>query len=128
IPKAADGRVIVAMPWCGGLLVGTTDQEVARGQEMLVSREEAEYLLRHLNRYTTRTYRVEEIVSAFAGVRPLVRSKHAHETTNLIREHEVEVDNSSGLISILGGKWTTYRAMAEDTINAVQDVLSVGLQ
>jgi glycerol-3-phosphate dehydrogenase len=128
IPKTEDGRVIFSIPWLGRLLVGTTDQEVARGQEMLVSRKEAEYLLRHLNRYTARTYRVEEIVSAFAGVRPLVRSKHAHETKNLIREHEVEVDGRSGLISILGGKWTTYRAMAEDTIDAVQDVLGVGRQ
>lgn len=128
IPKTEDGRVIFAIPWLGRLLVGTTDEEVALGQEMLVSREEAEYLLRHLNRHTARTYRLEEIVSAFAGVRPLVRSKHAHETKNLIREHEVEVDNGSGLISILGGKWTTYRAMAEDTINAVQDMLGVGRQ
>jgi glycerol-3-phosphate dehydrogenase len=125
IPKTEDGRVIFAIPWLGRLLVGTTDQEVTRDEKMLVTRDEADYLLRHLNRYTARSYRVEDVVSAFAGIRPLVRPKHAHETKNLIREHEVETDNSSGLISILGGKWTTYRAMAEDTIDAVQDVLAV---
>jgi glycerol-3-phosphate dehydrogenase len=125
IPKTEDGRVIFAIPWLGRLLVGTTDQEVTQSQEMQVTREETEYLLRHLNRYTVRSYETEEIVSAFAGMRPLVRSKHAHQTKNLIREHEVEIDDSSGLISILGGKWTTYRAMAEDTINAVQDILGV---
>jgi glycerol-3-phosphate dehydrogenase len=125
IPRTEDGRVIFAIPWLGRLLVGTTDHEVTRDQEMLVTRDDAEYLLRHLNRYMAHPYQLEEIVSAFAGMRPLVRSKHAHETKNLIREHEVEVDEGSGLVSILGGKWTTYRAMAEDTINAVQDVLGV---
>ena len=125
IPRTEDGRVIFAIPWLGRLLVGTTDHEVTRDQELLVTRDEAEYLLRHLNRYMARPYQIEEIVSAFAGVRPLVRAKHAHETKNLIREHEVEVDEGSSLVSILGGKWTTYRAMAEDTINAVQDVLGV---
>lgn len=125
IPRTEDGRVIFAIPWLGRLLVGTTDQEVTQDQEMVVTREEAEYLLRHLNRYTARPYQIEEIVSAFAGVRPLVRSNQAHATRDLIREHEVEVDQSSGLVSILGGKWTTYRAMAEDTIDAVEDVLGV---
>jgi glycerol-3-phosphate dehydrogenase len=125
IPRTEDGRVIFAIPWLGRLLVGTTDQEVTQDQEMVATREEAEYLLRHLNRYTARPYQIEEIVSAFAGVRPLVRSKQAHATRDLIREHEVEIDEGSGLVSILGGKWTTYRAMAEDTIDAVEDVLGV---
>lgn len=125
IPRTEDGRVIFAIPWLGRLLVGTTDQEITQDQEMVVTREEAEYLLRHLNRYTARPYQIEEIVSAFAGVRPLVRSKQAHATRDLIREHEVEIDEGSGLVSILGGKWTTYRAMAEDTIDAVEDVLGV---
>jgi glycerol-3-phosphate dehydrogenase len=120
IPKTEDGRVIFAIPWLGRLLVGTTDEEVAPGLDLTVTREEVEYLLRHLNRYSTLQYTVNDVVSAFSGVRPLVRSTHSRKTRKLIRAHEVEVDGSSGLVSILGGKWTTYRAMAEDAIDAVQ--------
>jgi glycerol-3-phosphate dehydrogenase len=102
------------------LLVGTTDQEVPDNRELAVTREEAEYLIRHLNRYLRKPRNASEIVSAFSGVRPLVRHAHAQQTKRLIRDHEVEVDQQSGLVSVLGGKWTTYRAMAEDAINHVQ--------
>ena len=121
IPKTEDGRVIFAIPWLGRLLVGTTDDEVKPGQDVAVTRDEVEYLLRHLNRYSSLQYTVDDVVSAFSGVRPLVREAHSRQTKKLIRSHEVEVDQRSGLISILGGKWTTYRAMAEDTVNAVQE-------
>jgi glycerol-3-phosphate dehydrogenase len=63
------------------------------------------------------------VVAAFSGVRPLVREKSSRETKKLIRTHEVEADASSGLISVLGGKWTTYRAMAEDAIDAVMHAM-----
>ena len=125
IPKTEDGRVIFAIPWLGRLLVGTTDQEVTLDGDMSVTREEADYLLQHLNRYSTLQYSVEDVVSAFSGLRPLLRAKHARQTKKLIREHEVEVDQATGLISILGGKWTTYRAMAEDTVDAVQKQLGL---
>lgn len=123
IPKTEDGRVIFAIPWLGRLLVGTTDEEVSPDQPLTVSRTEAEYLLRHLNRYSSLQYSVADVVSALSGVRPLVRAKHARQTKKLVRSHEVEVDAGSGLVSILGGKWTTYRAMAEDTIDRVQTQL-----
>jgi glycerol-3-phosphate dehydrogenase len=123
IPKTDDGRMIFAIPWLGRLLVGTTDEEVTQGQSVAVTRDEVEYLLRHLNRYSSLKYTVDDVVSAFSGVRPLVRAVHSRQTKKLLRSHEVEVDASSGLISILGGKWTTYRAMAEDTIDAVQKQL-----
>jgi glycerol-3-phosphate dehydrogenase len=113
------------MPWLGRLLVGTTDQEVTLDDDMNVTRDEVEYLLQHLNRYSTLQYSVEDVVSAFSGVRPLLRAKHARQTKKLIREHEVEVDQATGLISILGGKWTTYRAMAEDTVDVVQKQLGL---
>lgn len=119
IPKTDDGRVIFAIPWLGRFLVGTTDDEAKFGDEMVVTKAEAEYLLRHLNRYIVHPLRVEQIVSAFAGVRPLVRAKHALDTKKLIRDHEVEMESDSGLISVLGGKWTTHRAMAEDAIDMV---------
>jgi len=89
----------------------------------MVTQGDAVYLLRHLNRYTARQYAHEEIVSGFAGVRPLVQPAHSRQTKNLVREHEVEIDQHSGLVSILGGKWTTYRVMAEHTIDAVARML-----
>jgi|SRR5215470_4873132 len=119
IPKTEDGRVIFAIPWLGRLLVGTTDQEVSSAEETFVTREDAEYLLLHLNHYSSRTYKFEDIVSGFAGIRPLVQQAGSRQTKKLAREHEVEVDDCSRLVSILGGKWTTYRVMAEQTIDKV---------
>ncbi len=125
VPKTDDGRVIFAIPWLGRLLVGTTDDEVTHEDGLVVKRSEAEYLLRQLNRYLSRPFAIEDIVGGFAGVRPLVSQGKGGKTKKLIREHEVEVDRESGLISVLGGKWTTYRAMAEDAVNAVQQQLGV---
>jgi glycerol-3-phosphate dehydrogenase len=123
VPKTDDGRVIFAIPWLGRLLVGTTDDEVTHDDELVVKRSEVDYLLQQLNRYLSRPFAAEEVVGGFAGVRPLVSSGKGSKTKKLLREHEVEVDGGSGLISVLGGKWTTYRAMAEDAINAVQQQL-----
>jgi len=125
IPQTDDGRVIFAIPWQGRLLVGTTDDEATLDEELLVKRSEVEYLLRHLNRYFSVPYSAGQAVSAFAGLRPLVSHGEARSSSKLIRDHEVEIDSNSGLISILGGKWTTYRAMAEDTVNAAQDSLRI---
>jgi glycerol-3-phosphate dehydrogenase len=125
VPKTDDGRVIFAIPWLGRLLVGTTDDEVTHEEDLVVKRSEADYLLRQLNRYLSRPFTIDEIVGGFAGVRPLVSSGKPGKTKKLIREHEVEVDRESGLISVMGGKWTTYRAMAEDAVNAVQQQLGL---
>src|SRR5262249_17502914 len=80
IPETEDGRVLFAIPWLGRLLVGTTDVEVASGQDIGVTRDEVEYLLRHLNRYSSLKYTVDDVVSVFSGVRPLVRAKGSRET------------------------------------------------
>lgn len=127
VPKTEDGRVIFAVPWMGRLLVGTTDDEATPETKMVVLREEAEYLLRQLNPYLAKPFRLEQVVSGLAGLRPLVAAGEAHGTKELIRDHEVEVDEASGLISILGGKWTTHRLMAEDTINTVQKSTGSGI-
>src|SRR5579863_1546099 len=124
VPRTEDGRVIFAVPWQDRLLVGTTDDEVTPATRMVVQRDEAEYLLRQLNPYLQTPLRLEQTVSGMAGIRPLVAARGQSETSKLIRDHEVELDSSSGLVSILGGKWTTHRLMAEDTINAVQRELS----
>lgn len=125
VPKTDDGRMIFAIPWLGRLLVGTTDEETTLQDEMAVSEEEADYLLKQLNRYLVRPLSKSQIVSGFAGMRPLVASDNSRGTKGLIRDHEVEVDSASGLISVLGGKWTTYRAMAEDAINTVMQRLAM---
>ena len=120
VPKTEDGRVIFAIPWQGRLLVGTTDEAVAIDAEMTVTAGEVDYLLRQLNPYLARPLQACEVVSAFAGIRPLVSAPGVEDTKSLIRDDEVEVDEASGLISILGGKWTTYRLMAERTIDRVE--------
>jgi glycerol-3-phosphate dehydrogenase len=134
VPKTEDGRVIFAVPWQGRLLVGTTDAEATPETRMAVLREEAVYLLRQLNPYLERPLRIEQTVSGIAGLRPLVAhgaDRHKKDggakepgTKELIRDYEVETDAKSGLVSILGGKWTTHRLMAEATIDAVQRALT----
>lgn len=125
VPETEDKRVIFAVPWQGRLLVGTTEDEATPETKLTADRGEAEYMLRQLNPYMAKPLRVEQAVSGFAGLRPLVAAGSNHSTKELIRDHEVEVDEKSGLVSILGGKWTTHRLMAEETVNAVQRSLGV---
>jgi glycerol-3-phosphate dehydrogenase len=123
IPRTDDGRVLFVIPWFDRLLIGTTEQEVGVGDELYLSKDDVAYLLQHINKYVAKELRAEQIVSGFAGARPLVSAGGSRATKKLARDHEVEIDAQSGLISIMGGKWTTHRAMAEDTINAVQKSL-----
>ena len=125
IPKTEDGRVLFAIPWMGRLLVGTTEQEVDVHDELYVTKNEVDYLLHHLNKYLERPVGPDQVVSCIAGARPLVSSGDSRDTKKLARDDELEIDATSGLISIMGGKWTTYRAMAEDTINAAQQQLGI---
>jgi glycerol-3-phosphate dehydrogenase len=125
VPHTEDGRVIFAVPWQERLLVGTTDDEVTAATRMVVEKDEAKYLLRQLNPYLATPLRLEQVVSGLAGLRPLVAAHGQGLTSKLIRDHEVEVDRDSGLISILGGKWTTHRLMAQDTIDAVQQDMGI---
>ncbi len=120
IPHTEDGRVIFAIPWFGSLLVGTTEDEVQPRDEVVADESELAYLLKYINKYLVCGFTPADVQAAFSGVRPLVASKGSGNTTRLVRAHEVEVDEASGLISILGGKWTTYRAMAEDGMNHVE--------
>jgi glycerol-3-phosphate dehydrogenase len=125
VPKTSDGRMIFLIPWLGCLLVGTTDDESTIQDDLLPRKQEVEYLLKHVNGYLNINVCRSDITSAFVGLRPLVSPRGKLATEKIIRDHEVEIETSSGLISIIGGKWTTYRAMAEDTINAVQKYLGV---
>jgi len=125
IPKTEDGRVLFAVPWGGRLLVGTTDEEVSPDAELVVTKQDVEYLLRHLNQYLARSVTPDEIVAGFAGARPLVGSEGSTDTKKLARDDVIEMDPATLLISIMGGKWTTHRAMAEDTIRVVQEALGL---
>jgi glycerol-3-phosphate dehydrogenase len=120
VPKTEDGRVIFAVPWQERMLVGTTDDEATPATHLVVQKDEADYLLRQLNPYLKNPLRLDQALSGISGLRPLVAAHGHTETSKLIRDHEVEIDSTSGLISILGGKWTTHRLMAEDTIDAVE--------
>lgn len=116
IPKTADGRVLFAIPWHEHLVVGTTDVSVPKSSsEPRATEEETAFLAGHIRRYLGRTVRPEDVLSVWSGLRPLVR--HGNEATSkLSRDHRIIV-SQSGLVTVTGGKWTTYRRMGEDTIN-----------
>jgi glycerol-3-phosphate dehydrogenase len=116
VPHTDDGRVLFAVPWHGRVVVGTTDTPVDDTPlEPRPLDEEIDFLLEHAARYLTRDPKREDILSCFAGLRPLVRSGAAS-TAALSRDHTVLVSDS-GLVTVTGGKWTTYRSMGEDAVN-----------
>jgi glycerol-3-phosphate dehydrogenase len=90
---------------------------------MIVTREDVDYLLRQINPYLSSPLTADQVVGGYAGVRPLVAAEGVTDTKKLIRDDEVEFDPASGLVSILGGKWTTHRLMGEETIDKVQEYL-----
>lgn len=125
IPKTVDGRLIFVIPFRWKVMIGTTDTPYkSRTEEPSLDAEEARYLLETARPYLNDFPDFSEIKAGFGGVRPLLLAKRRSEenTKSLLRDHEVEVDEVSGLISLLGGKWTTYRLMAEDTVNAIDQV------
>jgi glycerol-3-phosphate dehydrogenase len=118
IPKTSDGRVLFAIPWCNRVVVGTTDTPVEKVLEEPVALEqEIEFILATAGRYLTRAPRREDILSIFAGLRPLAaREGGPGSTKEVSRRHKIIVAPSR-LLTIIGGKWTTYRCMAEETID-----------
>jgi glycerol-3-phosphate dehydrogenase len=118
VPKTDDGRILFAIPWYDRVLVGTTDTPVDEVPlEPVPLEEEIRFLLVHCARYLTRDPEPEDVLSAFAGIRPLVGvSSEDEQTASISRDHTLHIA-PSGLVTIAGGKWTTYRKMAEDTID-----------
>ncbi len=116
VPKTSDGRVLFAVPWLGHVVVGTTDIPVATAQlDVSPTREEVDFIVREINGYLERPVTRADALAAFSGLRPLVSGK-AVTTAKLSREHFIEVAKS-GVVTVTGGKWTTYRKMAEDTVD-----------
>jgi len=117
VPQTDDGRVLFAIPWYDRVLVGTTDV-AAEGPdtEPAPTRAEVDYLLEHIGRYLDRDPTHADVRSAFAGLRPLASGGSEGDTASITRDHEVII-SQSGLVTLAGGKWTTYRKMAEDTLD-----------
>jgi len=117
VPKTDDGRVLFAIPWLGKTVVGTTDVPVeAPTREPRPSDDEVDYILEHAGRYLTPAPTKADVRAVWAGLRPLISDPDAEGTAELSREHVVTV-SPSGLVTVAGGKWTTYRVMAEDAVD-----------
>lgn len=123
IPKTDDGRVLFAVPWKGKVVIGTTDTAVKEiSDEPEAYDEEIDFIIRNFNRYARTALHRKDVLSVFAGLRPLVKSSNKGSTALMSRDHTILV-SVSGLITIIGGKWTTYRKMAKD---AVENAIFVG--
>jgi glycerol-3-phosphate dehydrogenase len=123
VPKTADGRVLFAVPWLGKVILGTTDtprKDLAREPEPFA--EEVAFILNESARYLQRAPRREDVRSVWVGLRPLVKPPEddGGNTKAISREHTVAVSRS-GLVTVTGGKWTTYRAMAEDVLGKCKE-------
>ncbi len=127
IPSTEDGRVIFVIPWYYCVIIGTTDTEIQDlNSEPVVTESDIDYLLRQVNPYLSQPIQKNDIIGSFAGYRPLVKANKSRKEA-LIRNHEIEVFKEKNFISVLGGKWTTYRKMAEDAVNEIFKILNLPL-
>ncbi len=128
IPKTSDGRVLFCIPWHGHLLVGTTDTPIDKPSlEPEAFEAEIDFVLETAGKYLVPKPTRGDILSVFAGIRPLVKSGKIRKTSAISRGHDLFVEDS-GLISITGGKWTTYRRMAEDAVDKAVEMSGLALR
>ena len=124
IPRTDDGRVLFVIPWRGRLLVGTTDTAAGEiSDDPAPTPADVDYLLAHARRYLDTAPGTEDVRSAFAGLRPLLFGSGS--TASLRRDHRIVVSRG-GLVTIAGGKWTTFRLMAEQTVERACAVAGIG--
>ncbi|KAH9851776.1 DAO-domain-containing protein [Lenzites betulinus] len=125
-PATSDGRVIFFLPWQGNTIAGTTDTPAEVTATPLPQEEEIRWILEEVRRYLSPDIKVRrgDVLSAWSGLRPLVRNPNAASTEGLVRNHMIHVSDS-GLLTIAGGKWTTYRAMAEETVDKAIEVFAL---
>lgn len=122
IPKTADGRVLFAIPWHGHVIVGTTDTPVSEAiMEPRALKEEKEFIMAHATKYLSKSPSASDVRSIFCGLRPLVKNANTSNTSKLSRDHTILI-SPSRLLTVTGGKWTTYRRMAQDVINQAERV------
>ncbi|GAB4193311.1 MAG: glycerol-3-phosphate dehydrogenase/oxidase [Simkaniaceae bacterium] len=126
IPHTEDKRVVFIVPWHQKLLIGTTDTPILHPSlEPRPFQEEIEYLLKHASKYLSPPPKASDILSCFAGIRPLLQGTAKQgKSSALSRDHAISI-SPSNLISISGGKWTTYRKMGEDVIDKAIKVASL---
>jgi len=128
VPQTDDGRVLFAVPWNGKVVLGTTDTPVdSPSLEPVAMEEEIEFILKHAAQYLTGDPTRKDVRSVFAGLRPLVKAGDDEDTASLSRDHTLQVSDS-GLITITGGKWTTYRKMAQDTVDQAATVAGLSVE
>ncbi|KAF9643486.1 DAO-domain-containing protein [Thelephora ganbajun] len=125
-PATSDGRVIFFLPWQGNTIAGATDTPAAVEAEPKAPEEEIRWILEEVRRYLSPDIKVRrgDVLSAWSGLRPLVRNPSASTTEGLVRNHMIYVSDS-GLLTIAGGKWTTYRAMGEETVDEAVKVFGL---
>ena len=122
VPHTRDGRVMFAIPWHRHTLVGTTDTPIEEPTlEPKPFDEEVAFILETAGQYLHKAPTRDDVLSVFVGIRPLVRSGDHRATASVSRDHTVHID-ASGLLTTTGGKWTTYRRMAEDTVNQAAEL------
>lgn len=120
VPRTNDGRVLFAIPWHHCVVVGTTDNPIDEvSLEPRPTKDEVDFILEHAREYLEKPPQREDVLSVFSGIRPLVKAEGAGNTAQLSRDHTILV-SKSGMITIAGGKWTTYRHMAEDVVNRAE--------
>ena len=126
VPKTPDGRVLFAIPWHGKVVVGTTDTPITSvSAEPTAFDEEIDFILDTAGRYLSRKPSRADVLSVFTGIRPLVRpNANVRKTSSLSRDHTISISDS-GLLTITGGKWTTYRHMAQDAVDRAIQLASL---
>ena len=125
IPTTTDGRVLFAVPWHNKIVVGTTDTPVKNiVLEPIALQQEIDFIVDTFNHYVQLKITQQQMLSVFAGLRPLVHAHAIKNTASLSREHII-IDNKNGMITITGGKWTTYRLMAEEVINMASKIAAL---
>lgn len=116
IPRTDDGRVLFMLPWHGHTLVGTTDNPAVAEADPTAPEVDVDYLLDYLGRYLQRSFSRSDVLSAWTGFRPLLRPSREVGTAQITRDHHVGA-SATGLVTVTGGKWTTYRHMAADALD-----------
>jgi len=125
-PSTSDGRVIFFLPWQGNTIAGTTDAPCAISQNPVAGEKDIEWILDEIRTYLTPDINVQrsDILAAWSGIRPLVRDPNSKNTESLVRSHLVSVSDA-GLLTCAGGKWTTYRQMAEEAVDKAIEVFKL---
>lgn len=125
VPRTPDRRVMFSIPWLGRLVVGTTDTPIAQSSlEPAAMAEEVDLILRSSEPYFQTKLRRDDVRSVFTGIRPLVRASSNAATAALARDHVIRVEKS-GMLTICGGKWTTYRGMAEECVDRALELVRI---